>query len=153
MKVLNKIIPYKIRRALPILGIAAGSMFMSSCSNDEPDVPMHDTTYTWGYDNFRDPQLPAKIRASADSASVRNIILKSDGVSWGSAYNENEIRYLIVEPLIQAGGEQNRHKFKGTGTIKHINIESPIDNQWLTDFGYDIIPSTLPSYTNAQNQR
>lgn len=154
MQVLKKIIPYKVRRALPILGIAMGSMFMSSCSKDEPDVPIHDTTYTWGMDNFyNNAKLNAQIRASADSASVRYVILKSDGLSWGGAYNENEFRYKVVEPLIQAGGEKNRHKFKGAGTIKHVFIKYPEDNKWLTDFGYTIIPSSASQQAVAQKQR
>ncbi len=155
MKILKKFVPYKIRRALPMLGLAAGSMLMPSCSNDEPDapVPPHDTTYIWGHDNFKDPELKKKIRASADSASVVNIILKSDGNTWASAYSEKEIRYLVVEPLIEAGGEHNRHKFKGKGPITHINIVYPEDNQWLVDFGYVIIPSTYPNQVISQKQR
>lgn len=145
MNILNKIIPYGIRRALPILGIAAAAIFFSSCNKSDSD-PVHDTTYTWGRDNFYDSaaKLKAQIRASADSASVRYIILKSDGESWAGLLNENDIRYVVVEPLIQAGGEYNRHKFKGAGTIKHVTIEYPEDNKWLTAFGYTITPFTAP---------
>ncbi len=153
MKILNKTLPYKIRRILPIAAIAAGSILTTSCDKDEPEVPIHDTTYVWGHDNFKDPQLKAKIRASADSASVRNIILKSDGNTWMGTYHEKEIRYLVVEPLIEAGGDHNRHKFKGRGTITHINIIYPEDNQWLVDFGYNIISSGYPKQASLQKQR
>jgi len=156
MKIMKNIVPYKIRLALPMLGLAAGSMLMSSCSNDdEPDVPVpqHNTVYVWGHDNFKDPVLKQKIRASADSASVVNIILKSDGKTWASVYDENEFRYLVIEPLIQAGGEQNRHKFKGAGTIKHVILAHKEDYEWLTNFGYEIIPSTYYPPAWSQKQR
>lgn len=152
MKILKKFVPYKIRRALPMLGLAAGSMLMPSCSNDdEPDVPVppHDTTYTWGLGNFKDPVLKEKIRASSDSASVVHIILKSDGKSWGGTYNETEFRYLVIEPLIQAGGENTRNKFKGAGTIKHVYTHDQEDYDWLVNFGYDIIPLP-PEYFQKQ---
>lgn len=156
MKVLKKVIPYQVRRALPILGIAMGGMFMSSChDDDEPKIKQHDTTYTWGIDNFyNNTKLNAQIRASADSASVRYVILKSDGKSWGGAFNENDFHYQVIEPFIRAGGEENRHKFKGAGTIKYVTIKYPEDNKWLTDFGYDIIPCPpVPPQHNIQNQR
>lgn len=153
MQILKKIIPYKIRRILPIAGIAAMGMALPSCDKDDEPVPIHDTVYTWGFKNFSDPKLKKNIRASADSASVRNIILKSDGKSWGGAYNENELRYLVIETYIQAGGEQNRHKFKGTGTIKDVFAKYPEDNKWLTDFGYTIIPLTESIQNNVQHQR
>lgn len=156
MQILKKIIPYKIRRILPIAGIAAMGMVLPSCDkDDEPEPPIHDTTYTWGISNFHDgkPIFPAKkIRASADSASVRYVILKADGISMGGGFDEREIRQLIIEPQIEFGGEHNRHKFKGAGTIKHLIIRYPEDHKWLTDFGYTIIPSTyVPPET--QNQR
>ena len=156
MKVLKKIVPYKIRRLLPIAGIAAMGMALPSCDKDDEPVPIHDTVYTWGHFNFHNgtPTFPAKkIRASADSASVRYVILKSDGISWGSAFDEREIRQLIVEPQIEFGGKHNRHKFKGAGTIKHVILRYPEDYKWLTDFGYIIIPSTTSVPYEEQKQR
>lgn len=80
MQVLKKIIPYKVRRALPILGIAAGSMFMSSCSNDndEPQVPQHDVELKFSvgeYDNIKS----SIIKSHADNPAVRHIYLCVEG--------------------------------------------------------------------------
>lgn len=155
MQILKKIIPYKIRRILPIAGIAAMGMALPSCDKDDEPVPIHDTVYTWGMDMFHDgvATFPEKqIRASADSASVRYIILKSDGKSWGGAFNEHDFRTKVIEPMISFGGEKNRHKFKGAGTLKHVYPRYPEDKQWLIDFGYTII-QVPDDHVRQQNQR
>ena len=52
MKVLKKIVPYKIRRLLPIAGIAAMGMALPSCDkDDEPDLPPYDVEIVF-YEDF-----------------------------------------------------------------------------------------------------
>ena len=79
MKVLKKIVPYKIRRLLPIAGIAAMGMALPSCSkDDEPDVPQHDVelTFTVGeYDNIKS----SVIKSYADNPAVKHIYLCVEG--------------------------------------------------------------------------
>ena len=85
--------------------------------------------------------------ASADSTSVRTVYLHSDGVWWGGAFNMNELREWVLEPVLNDIPERNRHKIRGAGIIngplfrtddKQMFTKQYEDSVWLSKMGFII---------------
>ncbi|MDE6250365.1 MAG: hypothetical protein K2M34_01890 [Alphaproteobacteria bacterium] len=135
MKVLNKIIPYKIRRALPILGIAAGSMFMSSCSNDEP-TPLHDEEIVFYEDTDVTFDILEKLAADP---SIRNIYLippQNDRFGTFEPENVSASRKFFWEPRFNISS-----KIKGRGDMRikpGSAAQVPEDSLWYLSKGWTI---------------
>lgn len=137
MHIMRKKFGYNLRRAIPILGIAGATMF-GGCKKNNMDVPQHDTVYTFGIDDITQIWPADNVRASADSASVRYVILKLDGKSWRHAFNEDGIIYYYMNPMMDAVGKNN-HKLRGGGTFVNLREENPESHKWLEDFGYSFV--------------
>jgi hypothetical protein len=128
---LKQTIPYKLRK---LAIIAAAPFLMQACDkDDEPYTgPLHDTTYTFNQDYF--PQM-GQIKASADSASVRKVILLPTG-RWGNIDAIN-VSFMIdnfldpatkISPKVTGGG-----KFVGISS----NNASTKSLEFFTKNGWD----------------
>ena len=143
---IKKTVPYYLKRALPVLGLAGATLF-TSCEKDEPTIPLHDTIYVWGTNNMTQIFPTDNVVASADSTSVRTVYLHSDGVWWGGAFNMNELREWVLEPVLNDIPERNRHKIRGAGIIngplfrtddKQMFTKQYEDSVWLSKMGFII---------------
>ena len=141
---IKKTVPYYLKRALPVLGLAGATLF-TSCEKDEPTIPLHDTIYVWGTNNMTQIFPTDNVVASADSTSVRTVYLHSDGVWWGGAFNMNELREWVLEPVLNDIPERNRHKIRGAGIIngplfrtddKQMFTKQYEDSVWLSKMGF-----------------
>lgn len=128
----KKVLPYKLRRVLPILGFAGATL--AGCSkDDEPTIQQHDTVYVWGRDDVSQVWPTDNINASADSVQVRRVILQMNDTRWGSDVNgvggadDCWILNEYVTPLWDNIKESNRHKviFKGPA----YNVEKPTTDE------------------------
>ena len=149
MKVLNKITPYSIKRAVPVLGMAFATMLGGCKKHETPEpkpTPKFERTFVWGiYMNLND--FINKVSASADSAQVAKIILQSSGEDWGGGGTVSEFVNLLIDPVTNACGK-NKHKLTHTGTILRpcIRNNTPeeyaaqqADSAKLANLGYTIV--------------
>lgn len=145
---LTKKIPYKIKTLIPILGLAGASMF-SACERDEP-IPQHDTIYTFGRGNWFDAQEEQNIIASADSATVRYVILESDG----KTYHGGTVRVTAgnMKLLIKRIPAEKQQKVKGSGILRNMTINSQEDSTYLANMGFKFVDA-IPYAEYIQKQR
>ncbi len=143
---LKQTLPYKLKRIVPILGLAGASLF-TAC--EEPD-PRHDTVYNWRFSDYGDILPPDKVVASADSALVRNVILQYDHPVGEYCFDVYGRR--AIQQVIDATSPENRHKLRGRGQIRYMYITNPADSAWLVDFGYTIL-NVEQSLAAAENTR
>lgn len=153
----KKIVPYKIRRMIPMLGMAGATLFMGGCNKDEPVVPTRDVEITFNASNdnpnfFKDDENGN--RGPSDLAlyyindpSVRYIYLVPVG-SW-SNFNKDGIvglRHATLEVLLNYSP-----KFKGRGDFRFCIGEAskvPEDSLWYVANGWTI----NKRLTEQQNQ-
>jgi len=165
----TKILPYKLRRALPILGLAGATIALNGCSKDDEQITQHDTVYTWGCDKYSEIWPTDKINASADSVQVRFVILKNDGAAWGSDVNgkagapDSFILNSVILPVEAKIKQQNMKKVMWQGELVNVNKATTpeeidafneleargLKHTWTKDFWYNPVVSKL----EAQNQR
>ena len=79
----RKIIPYKLKRIIPMAAIAGATLIPNASCTKEP--PQHDTTYVWGYGNWKNVRPANRVAASADSVNVRYVYLLNDGTPLSGA--------------------------------------------------------------------
>lgn len=108
-------------KSFPLLAILGGCLLLFSCNKGGESVPLHDTTYVWGNENWSAVQpLDQKVPSSADSTSVRYVYLLNDGTPWHGTPTSWILRNLnmIIEPV----SLENRHKIRGAGTLIGVGI-------------------------------
>ncbi len=125
----KKVLPYKLRRVLPILGFAGATL--AGCSkDDEPAIQQHDTVYNWGRFDISQVWPTDNINASADSVEVRRVILQLNDSQWGSDKDGKyglDDRWILdeyVTPIWNNIKESNRHKVMFRGDA--WNVSKPI---------------------------
>lgn len=125
-----------LKRYIPI-AVVALCMFMS-CNKGGQNVPLHDTTYVWGIENWSAVQpLDEKVPSSADSASVRYVFLLNDGVSLDGLSTSWVLRNMNM--IIERVAPENRHKIRGAGTLNEVGIlglECVQDSITLAQMGF-----------------
>ena len=146
----TKTLSYKLARPLTTLALVAASF---GCNKGESEdlTPIHDTEYVIGFDKIPDlKKFIRNVARSADSTSVRNVILRGDCESWGGAYSPSEVREILIDPVLNAAGK-NRYKVIGRDTLPYLGMSRDInpavyaqeqrDSAWLRDeFGLIISP-------------
>lgn len=145
---LTKKVPYKLKALIPALGLAGASIF-SACERDEP-IPQHDTIYTFGPERWLTEQEKQNIIASADSATVRYVILENNG----NSYNNGTVRVtaLNMKNLIKKIPAENQQKVKGSGILREMTINSQEDSTYLANMGFKFVDA-IPYAEYIQNQR
>lgn len=140
-----KTLPYKLKRTLPILGIAGASLLAGCNKDDEPTPPgLHDTVYTWTVSDLSRISPPIDICMSADSANVNRVILQNtDGNA--EAVSLTWLRELMEDRILSEVTLQNQHKVRGRGEIRGFRIDDRSretyvkhveDSLWLVRFGF-----------------
>ena len=144
---------YKLRRILPILGIAGASMF-ASCGGgdgkDEPEMP-HNTVYLLNQINIYKLDT-LQIARSADSVSVNKIIFRVDGTRWDG------VTLRGVSNALECYFRNAKGKGMGEGTFDFVkdNETNRTYEPVVRSYGYDVIfrvwwPSSVSNM--PQNQR
>ena len=101
----------------------------TACEEDDSE-PQHDTTYTFGFQNFG--LTDAQVQASADSSQVRNVILQSDEKSM-CGISSTRLRTLFLDSKFAVPS-----KVKGRGSLNHLWIENKPDSLWLVQHGFTV---------------
>jgi hypothetical protein len=113
----------------------------AGCKKDDPApaLQQHDTVYAFDrlywYDSLHEN---ANIKASADSAEVRHVILRATG-DWS---NRNK---LVCGALVQERLKplfEYSAKMQGEGRLNFFSTE-PADSLWLVQHGYEV-PAPAP---------
>lgn len=137
-----KTLPYKLKRTLPILGIAGASLLAGCDKDNEPDMGLHDTVYKWPY--LQDIPV-VDVCMSADSANVRYVMLQYDGV--GLNMSVTTLKDFLQNRVISEVSLQNQYKIRGTGEIPSVIMgaqngeklrKSRADSTWLANFGFTL---------------
>ncbi len=131
---LKQTLPYKLKRAVPILGLAGASLF-TAC--EEPYL-QHDTVYNWNIDNMLTALSSSQIRASADSATVRYVILNYNAKPGLGGYLSCLGTRLMIQEHIDSVSPANQHKVRGSGTLGCSGVE-PADSLWLSNLGFTVL--------------
>ena len=147
-----KTLPYKLKRTLPILGIAGASLLAGCNKDDEPTPPgLHDTVYTWD-DVLNIPIVD--VCMSADSANVNRVILMYDGgPAW---FQVSTLKDFLQNRVISEVTLQNQYKIRGDGVIPEMIMgarnaaslyQSKVDSTWLANFGFTLINPVYNDWT------
>lgn len=138
----------KIKTLIPILGLAGASIF-SACERNEP-IPQHDTIYTFGPERWFTLQEEQNIIASADSATVRYVILENNG----KTYNRRSVGIIAfnMQLLIKRIPAEKQQKVKGSGILREMTIDSQEDSIYLTNMGFKFVDA-IPYAEYIQKQR
>ena len=144
----KKIMPYKIKRLIPMLGLAGAAMVMPGCEKtpiqqhmvmpgcEKTPIQQHDTVYIWGAFDWKNIWPADNVRASADSAEVRYVILQNDGNGFTTIY-DYELKSDLERLLFEVDAK-NRHKVRGNGNIWHLTLTNDEYRKWLENFGFKI---------------
>ena len=123
----HTVIPYKLKRLIPMAMIAGMPVFAASCDKEPPH---HDTTYVWGLDNWDANVFGPRVAASADSADVRYVYLLNDGRSLGGAPTSTILE--LMNRIIDFTPPENQHKIRGAGTLNNTSMERN-NQQYIQD--------------------
>lgn len=134
----------RLKTLIPALGLAGASLF-SACDSKEP-VQQHDTIYYFGLKWF-DAQERQNIVASADSATVRYVVLESNGEPY-YGLGTSSIR-IDLQKLLQKIPEENLYKMRGSGILRDVTIQTKEDSIYLTNFGF-VFADAVPYYEQKQ---
>lgn len=152
----KKVVPYKIRRLIPMLGMAGATLLMGGCEKEEPIVPTRDVEIeidqlapekVIGQDENGERSPSDLAQYYVDDPTIRTIYLVPVG-SWTN-YRNTEITALrgaTLEMLLDYSP-----KFKGKGDFNFRIGEAskvPEDSLWYVANGWTINKKFL-----EQNQR
>lgn len=131
----NKIIPYNMKRLVPMLGLAGATIF-GACSKDDDPVPTRDVLLYFSLENSESLR-PEKIKEIASQPDVRTIYLIPQG-DWLLLRSDN-ITYMRkngLEPAINAS-----EKTTGGGDFRFSpGVASQVkeDSIWITKQNWTI---------------
>lgn len=125
----------RLKTLIPALGLTGASMF-SACKSNEP-IPQHDTLYCLSSARWFTLQEEQDIVASADSATVRYVILESDG----KTYNRTSVGIIAfnMKLLINDIPSEKQQKVKGCGILRNMTITSQEDSIYLANMGFKFV--------------
>lgn len=160
----KKVLPYRIRRAMPILGLAIASLLPCACSKDKelvnPEKPVapvdtvdnrYDVTVKWGW-GIASADASNEITTYITDPNVRNIILESNGHDWAGTASCGDIMEKKINPMLNAAAN-SKEKLIHCGNIyrplmrnktQEEYIQSQKDSTILANLGYKILS---PIYT------
>ena len=146
MKIANKI-PYRIKRILPILGMAGATLF-TSCERDdpvtpqEPIVPTTDIELTFEYNDLQNIHLDTLVKY-AIRPDVRAIYMVPTGPWSHYGYqNITGFRRLQLEHRLNMSP-----KIRGRGNFDFMLGEAsktPKDSLWYVENGWTINAHLIP---------
>lgn len=151
---LTKKVPYKINKLnklktlIPALGLAGATILGGGCKDkNEPEpqpeteqpttLKKHDTVYMFGRGNWWDETEKKNIIASADSITVRYVVLESDGKDY--VYTTVKIIKFTISRMINEIPAENQHKIKGCGILRNLDIDSKEDSIYLANMGFKFV--------------
>ena len=158
---LKKALPYNIKKALPVLGLAGASLFMAGCNkDDEPVVPTMDLVVEIDqlnsgilfYDDENDVRHPSKmIQEYVADPKVRTIYLVPND-NWYNfiASSITGLRKYTLEFLLNYSD-----KIKGVGDFNFALGEAskvPEDSLWYVSKGWTINKYRTASESKAKHR-
>ncbi len=130
---LKQTLPYKLKRIVPILGLAGASLF-TAC--EEPDL-QHDTIYNWNIADMSAIYPTNHAAISADSAQVRTVFLNYTETPTPTNVLDMDVRTLM-EKTVAGAKPENQYKIRGSGEIPTVHVTSPEDSAWVLNFGFKV---------------
>lgn len=151
MKSLRQMLPYKLRRALLLSGIA-GAAFVACSKQPEPQ---HDTTYVWGKTTRNLSEIIQKIGESSDSTQVRTVYIKCDGKDFAGGLSVSDLADVVNnleskvtnKEKLSHGGDITRPAIRNKTAEEYAAQKA--DSIYLANKGYRIVN---PIYTAAYSQ-
>ncbi len=127
-----KKLPYKLKRLVPMLGLAGATM-LGGCDKDDP-IQMRDVNLFFNVDNCSEI-YPENIKKIAAEPDVRTIFMIPMGY-WENLNTENisNMRKNILQPAIDAST-----KARGDGDfLFRVGRVSKQDSLWYIQHGWTI---------------
>lgn len=138
----------KLKTLIPALGLAGATILGGGCKDkNEPEpqpeteqpttLKKHDTVYMFGRGNWWDETEKKNIIASADSITVRYVVLESDGDDYVyyTVRNVKDNIYMLIKKI----PAENQHKIKGCGILRNLDIDSKEDSIYLANMGFKFV--------------
>lgn len=116
-----------LKRTLPVLGIAGATLMPAACKKP---LVQHDTTYTWGANNWDTETMQHNLVASADSAEVRYVYMLNDGESFTGL--PLTPLFKVINDAISAVPKENLHKIRGAGELTEVSMKKN-DPEYMRD--------------------
>ena len=128
--------PYSLRK-MSLLALLAAMPAFTACEKDEDTKPPHDTTYTFGPNDYSNISPTDKIVASADSSQVRNVILDVNDNSLADSWS-GKLMNLVLEKKIRPAFAVSP-KVKGKGNFMNADYQlSEADSLELVGYGFTV---------------
>lgn len=138
----------KLKTLIPALGLAGATILGGGCKDkNEPEpqpeteqpttLKKHDTVYMFGSGNWWNKTEISNIIASADSITVRYVVLESDGGDYvySTVRNIKDNIYMLIKKI----PAENQHKIKGCGILRNLYINSKEDSIYLANMGFKFV--------------
>ena len=123
-----------------MLGLAGAAMVMPGC--EKTPIQQHDTVYMWGGGDWTNIWPADNVRASADSAEVRYVILKNDGIGF-APIPDYQLKSDLERVLFEVDAK-NRHKVRGEGDLYLLTITNDEYRKWFENLGFTINHPYVP---------
>lgn len=133
---LTKQVPYKLRRIVPMLGIAGAGMLLNACDKDDcPQEPQgRKVEFVYAVDG---PLIPVEdVKLAAADPEISTIYLRPIGDGWDrfSVYNINFHRKNYLQPILDISA-----KIRGLGDYPfRPGAALPADSLWYVQHGWTI---------------
>lgn len=135
----TKTVPYKLRRLIPMLGLAGATLF-TACSKD--DEPQHDVELKF-FQGYAEEIEPDIIKQHADDPSVRTIYLSL--VNGGNYTNFQTEDISALRNGLNKRLQIAPHKTRGKGNFRFVpGYATKPDSLWFVQQGWTV---------NKQNQK
>ncbi len=129
----KKTIPYKLKRIIPMLGIAGASLFMGGCEKEEP---LRDVELYFSDSNFEIFDTNA-IQEAIDQPDVRTVYLVATG-GWETMW-KNNIKIFVESTLRPSINMSPKVRGKGDFNFRPGQASLvPEDSLWITQQGWTI---------------
>lgn len=131
----KNVVPYKLKRLIPMLGLAGATM-LGGCSKDDDPTQMRDVNVFFNVDEYS-ALKPENIKKIAAEPDVRTIYMIPQGY-WGNLNSTNisNMRKNLLQPAIEASP-----KARGAGDFQfRIGEASKTkqDSLWYIQHGWTI---------------
>lgn len=139
MKLLNKVTPYSIKRAVLVFGMAAATL-LGGCKKDDPaPTPTKDIDIVFNQNNVAPISVEAvrSILDSKEAPTIRTIYLVPEEGTWNNC-GTNTIKGIrkYCEPVFALSP-----KVRGKGDFNFARGQAasiPNDSLWFIDHGWTI---------------
>lgn len=135
----KKTIPYKLKRLVPMLGLAGATLF-TACEKDEPIGPKHDVVLNFYY-AYYDEIKANNVQKVLNEPSINNIYLNSKYI-YGRTFDRSDMTEIPISRLrsfLEESINLAPDRVFGSGNLVFMpGAASKTDSLWFVNNGWTV---------------